>query len=238
MDTENSQPNFQSIRVQDLNQDDRPREKALRHGIQSLSDAELIAIVLNGGMPGCSVLDMARALLRDNGGSLTSVRKLTIPELIKRNKGIGQAKAVTLAAAFELGSRLRSEETAPVHSIRSSQEIYDFMRNDLEFKSHEEFWVIMVSRSNEIKQKICLSKGGTSSSVVDVKLLVKQALEALADGIILVHNHPSGATNPSPEDARLTKKIQEAAQLLDIRVLDHIIIGRGHYYSFADQGRL
>ena len=160
-------------------------------------------------------------------------------ELMRKYKGVGPAKAVSLAAAFELGRRNR--EQAGMHEdplIRSSADAVSLMQPHLEALDYEEFWVLMLSRANRVKYRRCISQGGTAATVVDVKLLLKRAVDCLAEGIILVHNHPSGNPVPSGQDDALTRKIKEGAALLDIRVLDHIIIARGNHYSYTDNGRL
>ena len=160
-------------------------------------------------------------------------------ELMAKYKGVGPAKAVCLAAAFELGRRNREQmaENREV-TIRSSADVVSLMSPSLEGLDYEEFWVLMLSRSNRVKYRRCLSQGGTAGTVVDVKLLMKRAVDCLASGIILVHNHPSGNPKPSGEDDRLTSKIKEAAAYLDMRVLDHVIIARDKSYSYADEGKL
>lgn len=230
---------FVSTRILDLSKDDMPREKALAHGIRSLSDAELMAIIFGGGLPGVSVIDMARGILRDCDNRLDMLARLSMNELMSKYKGVGPAKAVSLAAAFELGRRNR--EQAMAHEdpqIRSSKDAVDLMRPMLEALEYEEFWVLMLSRSNRVTYKRCISQGGTASTVVDVKLLLKRAIDCLAEGIILVHNHPSGNALPSGEDDRLTSRIKDGAKILGINVLDHIIIARGKSYSYADNGRI
>ncbi len=230
---------FVSTRILDLSKDDMPREKALAHGIRSLSDAELMAIIFGGGLPGVSVIDMARGILRDCDNRLDMLARLSMNELMSKYKGVGPAKAVSLAAAFELGRRNR--EQAMAHEdpqIRSSKDAVDLMRPMLEALEYEEFWVLMLSRSNRVTYKRCISQGGTASTVVDVKLLLKRAIDCLAEGIILVHNHPSGNASPSVEDDRLTSRIKDGAKILGINVLDHIIIARGKSYSYADNGRI
>ena len=230
---------FVSTRILDLSKDDMPREKALAHGIRSLSDAELMAIIFGGGLPGVSVIDMARGILRDCDNRLDMLARLSMNELMSKYKGVGPAKAVSLAAAFELGRRNR--EQAMAHEdpqIRSSKDAVDLMRPMLEALEYEEFWVLMLSRSNRVTYKRCISQGGTASTVVDVKLLLKRAIDCLAEGIILVHNHPSGNASPSVEDDRLTSRIKDGAKILGINVLDHIIIARGKSYAYADNGRI
>lgn len=230
---------FTSTRIQDLGEDDKPREKALSLGIRALSDAELIAIIFGGGLPGLSVVDLARQILRDCDNRVDNLARMGINELMSKYKGVGQAKAVSLAAAFELGRRNGEQGRAnqrPV--IRSSEDVVALMRPILESLDYEEFWVLMLSRSNQVKYKRCISQGGTASTVVDVKLLLKRAIDCLADGIVLVHNHPSGNDRPSGEDDSITRKIKEGANILGMRVVDHVIIARHRAYSYNDEGRL
>jgi DNA repair protein RadC len=161
-----------------------------------------------------------------------------IGEVVNKYNGIGPAKAISLAAAFELGCRCRDEEVADDPQIRQSSDVYNIMRNRLERLNYEEFWVLMLSRSNRVIYEERLSQGGTASTVVDIKLLFKSVIDKLASGIILVHNHPSGNCTPSQEDDRLTHRIKDAGTLLDIKVFDHIIITPNNYYSYADNSRL
>lgn len=230
---------FTSVRIQDLGDDDKPREKALSLGIRSLSDAELIAIIFGGGLPGMSVVDLARKILHDCDNRVDNLARLSMNELMSKYKGVGQAKAVSLAAAFELGRRNRGQAEGnqrPV--IKSSEDVRTLMAPLLEGLEYEEFWVLMLSRSNQVTYKRCVSQGGTAATVVDVKLLLKRAIDCLAEGLILVHNHPSGNHLPSAEDDRLTRQIKEGAKILGMRVLDHVIIARGRMYSYNDEGRL
>lgn len=230
---------FVSTRILDLSKDDMPREKALAHGIRALSDAELMAIIFGGGLPGMSVVDMARGILRDCDNRLDMLARLSMNELMSKYKGVGPAKAVSLAAAFELGRRNREQAISREDpQIRSSRDAVALMSPLLEGLEYEEFWVLMLSRSNRVTYKRCISQGGTASTVVDVKLLLKRAIDCLAEGIILVHNHPSGNRLPSGEDDSLTRRICDGARILGIRVLDHVIIARGAYYSYADEGKL
>ncbi len=230
---------FVSTRILDLSKDDMPREKALAQGIRALSDAELMAIIFGGGLPGMSVVDMARGILRDCDNRLDMLARLSMNELMSKYKGVGPAKAVSLAAAFELGRRNREQALGREDpQIRSSRDAVALMSPLLEGLEYEEFWVLMLSRSNRVTYKRCISQGGTASTVVDVKLLLKRAIDCLAEGIILVHNHPSGNASPSGEDDRLTARIRDGAKILGINVLDHIIIARSKSYSYADEGRL
>ncbi len=230
---------FISTRISDLQADDKPREKALSTGIRSLSDAELIAIIFGGGLPGMSVIDLSRAILRDCDGKVDNLARLSMNELMSKYKGVGPAKAVSLAAAFELGRRNReSAARRDDPHIRSSRDVVELMQPLLSGIEYEEFWVLMLSRTNRVTFKRCISQGGTAATVVDVKLLLKRAIDCLAEGIILVHNHPSGNRLPSVEDDALTRRIKDGAKILGINVLDHVIIARDTCYSYADEGRL
>lgn len=226
------------LRIADLNDDDKPREKALRNGIRSLSDTELIAILLGGGLPGKSVIDLSREIYDSYSHSLTDMARSSIREMCSRFKGIGPAKAITIAAALELGGRRKDIQGEKKPQITSSADAYNAIRQRLENQPVEEFWVILLSRANRIIAKECISRGGTVATVVDVKLIMKHAIEHLASGMILVHNHPSDNITPSAQDDQLTNKIREAARLLDIRVLDHLIIGSASFYSYSDNNRL
>lgn len=227
-----------SMRITDMSDDDKPREKAMRLGIGALSDAELLAIIFGGGLPGMSVVDMSRRILADCDNRLSMLARLSIEEMCKKYKGVGPAKAISVAAAFELGSRCRRDMKNSEAVIKSSADVYELMRGRMELLDYEEFWILILSRSNAVKYSRCISQGGTAATVVDVKLLLKRAIDCLASGIILVHNHPSGAVRPSVEDDRLTRRIKDGAAILDIKVLDHVIVGRDKYYSYNDEGRL
>lgn len=225
-------------RIADLSEDDRPREKAIRNDIRSLSNAELLAIILGGGMQGMSVMDLSREMLQRSHNSLYSLSRMRINEMCRTFKGVGPAKAVSLAAAFELGSRCRDEGIRENCTVTQSKDAYEYVRGHLERLDHEEFWILILSRANKITAAECVSRGGTSGTVVDVKLLMKTAIDRLASGIIAVHNHPSGNLRPSMEDDSLTRKIKEGSKLLDIRFLDHLIVTSDAYYSYNDEGRL
>lgn len=225
-------------RIADLDDSDKPREKALSLGIRSLSNAELLAIIFGSGLPGKSVISMSQEVLASCDNRLSRLSRLSIHEMKKRFKGVGTAKAISLAAAFELGLRTRDEDAALDTQIKSSTDIYNMMRVKLQRLEYEEFWVLYLSRSNRVIFEECMSKGGVSGTVTDVRLILKRAIELLASGIILVHNHPSGNLRPSPDDDRITTKAKEAAKLLDINVLDHLIITPTNYFSYNDNGRL
>lgn len=227
--------------IRDLAEDDKPREKALTKGIDSLSDTELLAIIFGSGLRGKSVIEMSREILADQDYRLDFLAKKTIAELSSKYSGIGIAKATSLAASIELGRRCQraiQENGEKDPTITQSEHIFNFIRDKVELLTHEEFYVLHISRAGKIVSTECISKGGTSSTLVDVKMVLKSAVDRLSTNIILVHNHPSGAIRPSGQDDALTHKIVEAAKLLDITVLDHIIVGHGKYFSYADEGRL
>ncbi|MBE6318576.1 MAG: DNA repair protein RadC [Bacteroidales bacterium] len=225
-------------RIADLDDSDKPREKALSQGIRSLSNAELLAIIFGSGLPGKSVISMSQEILASCDNRLSRLSRLSIHEMKKRFKGVGTAKAISLVAAFELGLRTRDEDAALDTQIKNSTDIYNMMRVKLQRLEYEEFWVLYLSRSNRVIFEECMSKGGVSGTVTDIRLILKRAIELLASGIILVHNHPSGNLRPSPDDDRITNKAKEAAKLLDINVLDHLIITPTDYFSYSDNGRL
>lgn len=229
---------IESRRVADLDIADKPREKALQNGITSLSNAELLAIVFGSGLPGLSVLDLSRDILRDNDNRLSRVARMSMHELMKKYKGIGEAKAVSLAAAFELGQRCALDMKKIDTQIKGSDTVYERLRGSMELLNYEEFRVVHLNRANRIIYEETVSKGGTASTLVDVKLVMKSALDKLSSGLIFVHNHPSGNLTPSVADDQLTRRLKNAAELVDIRVLDHIIITCQGYYSYNDQGRL
>jgi len=227
------------FKVKDLNLDDRPREKALLHGLGVLSDAELMAIVIGSGMRGKSVITMSREILLRYGGSLATLSRQSVNEIAQSTRGMGNVKAITLMAAIELGTRCcRQLELTEYEQIRSAESVFAYMRQRLERLNVEQFWALYLGRSNCVMTEECISRGGTAATVVDPKLIFKSAVDKLASGIILVHNHPSGNLRPSQQDDNLTRRIKEGAALLDITLLDHIIITCKGYFSYAEHGRL
>ncbi len=233
---------FQSIMIKQLSEADRPRERALTDGITSLQNHELIALLLGGGMEGLSAIDLSKQMLERCENSLPRLARMRIPEMVKKFKGVGPAKAVTLAAAFELGRRhdkqLEAERRGHQPVVTSSQVVYEFMRHDVAHLDYEQFWILFLNRSNRIKGRRLLSQGGTAMTVVDIKLLLHHSLDALADGIIAIHNHPSGNLRPSANDDTLTANIGKGAAAVGIRFLDHLIITENGYYSYNDEGRM
>ncbi len=216
-------------------EDDRPREKLMAKGRTALTDAELIAILIGSGSRNESAVSLSQRILNQSGNNLNSLGKFSLTQLMEF-KGIGEAKAISIVAAMELGRRRRAEDAEVLVKISSSKSIFELMQPIIGELPHEEFWVLYLNNSNKIVLKNQLSKGGLVGTVVDPRLVYKPALECNAVSLILCHNHPSGALSPSQSDKEITKKLQRAGESLDIKVLDHIIIAENGYYSFADAG--
>lgn len=214
--------------------EDRPREKLLTKGKNNLSNAELIAILLGSGTRSVSALDLARNILQENANSLNAVAQLGIKDL-KRFKGIGEAKAVAIVSALELGRRRKPDDQRLKPRLMTADETFNFMKADLQDLKHEEFWVILLKRNQEVINKYRVSSGGVSGTLVDPKMIFKRAVDELSAAVILVHNHPSGNPRPSQADIRLTHKIKEAGRLLDISVIDHLIFTNNAFFSFSDE---
>jgi len=221
------------FRIRDLALEDRPREKGLRQGVSGLSNTELLAILIGTGTKKQSALDLARLLLQKAGNDLHHLGKLTLPELEKIS-GIGEVKAIRIQACFELSRRRKATPPAIKPKIRCSQDAWKLLEGSLSDLQHEEFWILLLNRSNQIIDQIRISQGGISGTVTDVRLILNAAVEKLASGIILAHNHPSGNLSPSDADLKITKKIKEAAILLDLSLLDHLILSDQGYLSMAD----
>ncbi len=218
-------------------EEDRPREKLLLKGKTALSDAELIAILIGSGSRDESAVDLSKRILSVAKNNLNELGKLGIPEL-QKFKGIGEAKAISITAALELGRRRKQSDPLKRVKITSSNSVYEVMREVMDDLPHEEFWVLLLNRANQVIEKVNISKGGVSQTVVDAKIVFKMALDRLASSIILCHNHPSGNLKPSEADKQLTKKIKEAGRILDLPILDHLIFADNTYFSFADEGLL
>jgi DNA repair protein RadC len=225
------------LSIKDWATDDKPREKLLSKGAKSLSDAELLAILIGSGTREISAVELSRTILADSANNLANLGKKSIAELTKI-KGIGQAKAITIVAALELGLRKKLSEISEKPKVTSSREAFEFIQSFISDIHHEEFWVLFLNRSNRIIEKFKLSQGGVSGTVIDVRLILKKALELLASSLIVCHNHPSGNLNPSDNDKKITEKIRVAAQQMDIKLLDHLIICDNSYFSFNDEGLL
>jgi len=226
-----------SFSIKNWSQDDQPREKLLYKGKAVLSDAELVAILIGSGNREESAVDLCKRILASAENNLSALGKLSVKQLTEF-KGIGEAKAISIIAALELGRRRRGEEAVEKKKITSSTSVFELMQPVIGELEHEEFWIIYVNNSNKIIQKNQLSKGGITGTLVDVRLVLKNALEVGATGLILSHNHPSGTLRPSEADKQITQKLKLAAQSLDIKVLDHLIITEKAYFSFADENIL
>lgn len=217
-------------------EEDRPREKLLLKGVSALSDSELIAILIGSGNDRESAVELSRRILLDAGNDLYRLGRLGVTDLVKQYRGIGEAKAVSVIAALELGRRRRTAEAIERKKISSSRDAYEHFYPILCDLNHEETWALLTDRSNKVVNTLQVSRGGISGTVVDIRLILREALEHYASGILLGHNHPSGNCTASPQDTQITRKLKEAAQWMDIMLLDHIIVCGDSYYSFADEG--
>jgi len=223
--------------IRSWSEDDKPREKLIAKGKAALSDAELIAILIGSGSRNESAVDLSKRILSSLDNNLNALGKIPVAKLTTF-KGIGQAKAITIVAAMELARRRRAEEAVSLAKVTSSRSIFEIMQPVIGELSHEEFWIIYLNNANKVIQKSQLSKGGITGTLVDVRLVLKMAIETGAVGIILTHNHPSGTLLPSEADKQITRKLKLAAESLDIKILDHVIITETNYFSFADDGIL
>lgn len=214
-------------------EEDRPREKLLLKGKSTLSNAELLGILIGSGTKELTAIDLAKAILDEYQHDLNKIARLSVQDLTKF-KGIGEAKAINIVSALELGRRRKTEETK-AERITSSADVYENMKAEMSDLQHEEFWLLLLNKANKIIKKQPISQGGISGTVADPKMIFNYALNHLASSIILVHNHPSGNTKPSEADKRLTRQMVEAGKLLEISVLDHIIYTDNGYFSFADE---
>lgn len=229
--------NKNSLTIKNWADDDKPREKLIQKGAKSLSDAELIAILIGSGNKNETAVELSKRILNQFNNNLNELGKKSILDLMQFN-GIGEAKAISIIAALELGKRRKLSEVIEKTKITSSQDVYDYFQAFISDLNHEEFWVLFLNRSNKVIDHYKVSQGGVAGTVIDVKIIVKNALEKLASSVILCHNHPSGNLQPSDADMNITKKIAEAAKFFDINMLDHLIIGDNSYFSFADNGML
>ncbi|MFM8913974.1 MAG: DNA repair protein RadC [Flammeovirgaceae bacterium] len=226
-----------SLNIKDWSPEDRPREKLLLKGTSSLSDAELIAILIGSGTANASAVEVAKQVLSSGNNNLNELARMGVKDLMKI-KGIGEAKAITIVAALELGRRRREVDVAEKPKIGSSKDAYEMLRGDLIDLPREEFWVLLLNRAHRVIKKKRISEGGVSGTVADPKLIYKMALEELASGVVVAHNHPSGNLQPSQSDIDLTKKLKEAGRFLEVQLLDHLIVAGTKYFSFADEGLL
>lgn len=224
-----------SFPIRSWSEDDKPREKLMLKGKSALSDAELIAILIGSGSRDESAVELSKKILKSVDNNLNALGKLSVSQLMNF-KGIGEAKAISIIAALELGRRRRAEEAVELTKITSSKMIFEVMQPIIGELAHEEFWIVYLNNSNKIISKSQLSKGGITGTLVDVRLVFKMALEMGATGLILCHNHPSGTLTPSDADKQITRKLKLAGDSLEIKVLDHLIVTENNYFSFVDEG--
>lgn len=226
-----------SLKIKEWALEDRPREKLIHQGVSVLSDAELLGILIRTGTKNKSAVDLGRELLNKVDNNLNALGKLSVHD-IKQISGIGEATAVTVIAALELGRR-RKLSDAPVNpQIKSSRDVFELLSPLLSDLPYEEFWILYLNRANKVISRKNLSKGGISSTIIDIRIILKDAVNLLASGMILCHNHPSENMNPSDADKSITQKVKSLCLLMDINLMDHVIISGNHYYSFADNGDL
>lgn len=226
-----------SLAITQWAEEDRPREKLQLKGKGALSDAELLAIILGSGSGDESAVDLAKRLLRSVNNNLIELGKLDI-ETLKRFKGIGDAKAISVIAAMELGRRRQAENVLQQAIVKTSVQAYEVLLPYLADLPYEVFMILLLNRRNQLMKAVQISTGGVSGTIVDVRIILKEAIQNLSSGIVLAHNHPSGSLQPSNEDLKITRKLKEGCKLMDILLIDHIIVGNQRYYSFADNGVL
>jgi len=225
----------EKLSIKNWADDDKPREKLLTKGRSALSDAELLAILIGSGNRNESAIELCKRILNQSNNNINELAKLSVKDLMKF-KGIGEAKAISIIAALEIGRRRKNEDTLEKEKITSSKQAYEIIKPVLEDLPHEEFWIILLNQANKVISKHLIGRGGIAETTADIRIIFKLALENLASGVILCHNHPSGNLTPSKSDINLTNKITEASVLFNISILDHLIIGDSNYYSFRDEG--
>ncbi|WP_163325021.1 RadC family protein [Draconibacterium mangrovi] len=228
---------YKKLNIKDWAVEDRPREKLLNKGPRSLTDAELVAILIGSGNIEETAVELSRRILASADNNLNELGRKGI-DFLTRFQGIGEAKAVTIAAALELGKRRKEADVFNKKQISGSKDAAEYFQPMLGDLNHEEFWILLLNRGNRIIDSFMVSQGGISGTVIDVRLILKNALDKMASAIILCHNHPSGTMQASNADLNITRKIKSAAEIMDITVLDHIIIGQSNYLSLADEGML
>ena len=228
---------YKKLNIKDWAIEDRPREKLLSQGERALSDAELIAILIGSGNTNETAVELSRRILSSVNNNLNDLGRKGI-DYLTTFKGIGEAKAVAILAAIELGRRRKEAEVFDTKKITGSKDAADFFMPLLSDLNHEEFWIMLLDRGNKIRDHFMISQGGITGTVIDVRIILKRALDNGAVSMILCHNHPSGTMRASDADLKITEKIKQAAQVMDISLLDHIIVGQNSYYSFADEGLL
>jgi DNA repair protein RadC len=225
----------EKLNIKSWAEEDRPREKLLSKGRTTLSDAELIAILIGSGNRNETAVELSKRILKFIDNDLNKLGKLSVKELMQFN-GIGEAKAISIVAALELGRRRKNTDSQLKKNIKSSKDVFEEVIGVMSDLPHEEFWVLFLDRRNAVIKKSNVSKGGVSGTVADAKIIFKEAIQLLASAVILCHNHPSGNLKPSDADMQLTKKMKEIGNMMDVPVLDHLIVTDKSYYSFADEG--
>ncbi len=239
MEEYNTNPEPSRALKHSVAEDDRPREKAKLLGLGRLSTPEVLAIIVNSGSAGESVVDLCKRILNDNDNKLYKLGRLATKDLVKKYRGIGEVKALEILAALELGRRYHLEKFDDNNQITTSRDAYEYLRGRMEQLAHEEIHVLLLDRAKRIITEERISSGGTALAVGDIKMIMKPAIERLADGIILAHNHPSDTPRPSEQDNNLTRQVKQACRALDIELVDHIIVCRGgRYYSYNDNSAL
>lgn len=237
-DSAMNEPKNKNIK-QTMARDDRPREKAMDKGFEALSVAELLAVIIGSGTPGENVVDLCQRLLHEHDNKLYLVARRSFRDLMRNFKGIGEVKAVQILAALELARRYQTEEFGQRPTINDSKAAYQYLRNGLDHLDHEEIHILLLNRAHQVIGRERISSGGTAMTVGDVKMILKPAIEQMADSLILSHNHPSDNPRPSDSDNDLTKRVKQACQVMGIQLMDHIVVCRGNlYYSYADHGKL
>ena len=235
--TKKQSADHQSFPINQWAEEDRPREKLMTKGVTSLSNAELLAIIMRSGSPESNAVELARKILIDFKNNLGELGKATLTQL-KKYRGMGEAKAIGIIAALELGRRRNAGEIVEKKKIMTSRDIFMLFHPMLSDLPHEEFWILFLNNSCRIMDMQRLSVGGLENTSVDVRLIMKMAIEQLASRIVLCHNHPSGNVMPGKQDILVTQKVKEGGALLDIALIDHLIVADNKYYSFADEGAL
>ena len=226
---------YRSINLKTWSVEERPREKVIANGVQYLSDSELLAILLGSGTRNMTAVELARQVLHKSGNSLHELGRQHISDLVAI-KGIGPAKAIILLAAMELGRRRDATQQTERIPVKSSDTVFKLFHPILGDLDHEEFWLLMLNRANRVLGRFKVSQGGLSGTVIDTRIILKKALDNLASSIVVCHNHPSGNNQPSDADVKITEKLKKAAEMLEIKLLDHVIIADKSYFSFADEG--
>jgi DNA repair protein RadC len=216
--------------------EDRPREKMIQKGLAALTDAELLAIIIGSGTKKETAVELSRRILSEAGNNISMLGKMSVTDFVSKFKGIGQAKAVSIVAALELGKRRKMQDISQLDKITSSRDVFDMFHPILVDLPYEEFWVLYLNRSNKVLEKRRISQGGITGTVIDPRIIFKAGVELRASGVILCHNHPSGNLKPSDQDIAITRKLKQGGEVLDISVLDHLIVTESGYYSMSDEG--